>query len=88
MRAYSDSTPRFMTCGTGLGRDNDLDHTDRDKLLPLLCKDPNWRVEIHVGTELDYSGYGIGRFPDLHESWAILAERAPNPSKVTKLDLR
>ncbi len=39
-------------------------------------------------TERDYSGYDIGRFPDLPKSWAILAERVPNPSTVTKLDLR
>jgi hypothetical protein len=39
-------------------------------------------------TVLDYSGYAIGRLPDHDESWAILEERAPKPSKVTKLDLR
>jgi hypothetical protein len=107
-----------MIFGTGLGRDNGLDHINRDNLLPLLC---NRRVEIRVedpradpwGTkgnpfkqwlddddaknlggvpERNYSGYGIGRFPNHDESWAILAEperaSAPNPSTVTKLDLR
>ncbi len=40
-------------------------------------------------SELNYSGYGIGRFPNHDESWAILAKREPaSPSTVTKLDLR